>query len=124
MKKFYLFQQNNSYGVYKAETPSAYNFVVANAESEEIAVENLIKNSNGGFYLDYEYREDCSCCGTRWSAFPDEASLEYILEYLDFYTNIPQNHNLVGILDCKTGAMYYCSTFDEASSILTKLAAE
>lgn len=121
--KFYFFHQNNSYGVYKSETPSAYNFVVANAASEEEAVNSLLENSNGGYYLDYEYLTDCPCCGTRWSGFPDEESLEGVLELLD-YTNLPKNHNLVGIYDCKTKAMYYCTTFEDAATILSELAAE
>ncbi len=123
MGEVQLFPQNNSYGIFKVETPSAYYFVVVNAKSPQEATEALIQNSNGGFYLDYEYNIDCPCCGTRWDKFPEKGTLETILNYLDF-TNIPANHNLVGIFDCKTKTMTYCSSFEDAETILTKFAIE
>ena len=58
--KYYLYEQNNSGGVF---TEPAKNVIVkasSYSEANRIAEEN-------GVYFDEEYNIDCDCCGMRWS---------------------------------------------------------
>ena len=58
--KYYLYEQNNSGGVFSEPAKN----VLIQAKSAKEA--NRIAEANG-VYFDEDYNIDCECCGTRWS---------------------------------------------------------
>lgn len=62
MKNFYIFDQNNSGGVFDVDETVAHR-VVIEANTLEEATD---KAGDIGIYFDYEFEVDCECCGMRW----------------------------------------------------------
>lgn len=61
---FYTFSQNNSGGSFDEDVVTGIShYVVIEADSSD---EANTRAESVGIYFDYEYEQDCECCGMRW----------------------------------------------------------
>ncbi|MCX8008293.1 MAG: hypothetical protein N3A54_01170 [Patescibacteria group bacterium] len=92
MKKFYLFMQNNSGGVFFCDKLSAL-LVVVKAESEQEAC-NIAKTYTDIYFNGVEEGLDCPCCGDRWD-WPIDLQGSYDRYYTlasSYFTKPPKNY--------------------------------
>ncbi|MCX8008321.1 MAG: hypothetical protein N3A54_01315 [Patescibacteria group bacterium] len=64
--KYFIFEQNNSFGVFDFEENTAL-YAVAEAEDVHSAIERLEKYTDV-YFNGVAKNLDCPCCGDRWSA--------------------------------------------------------
>lgn len=75
MTNFYKFTQNNSGGSFDVDDTLCHRLIIE-ATSENAA--SSIAENLGCYWNGVDNDIDCSCCGDRWSNYPDTIDLESI----------------------------------------------
>lgn len=65
--KFYLYEQNNSEGVFQVDHGVDINVII---EANNIYMANKIAKRHGVYFNGVDKNIDCDCCGDRWSDSP------------------------------------------------------